>query len=250
MLVFFKVVFYQPLYNGLVFLMDIIPGADAGLAVILLTILVKLILYPLSKRSIETQFAMRRYQPELDALKKQHANNREQYAKALMEFYREKHINPFSGFLLLLIQLPVIIALYYVFFKGGLPNINEALRYSFIPRPEVNMEFLGLTNIAGKSIVLAVLAGITQFFQVKLALPPPTPGSRDGSFQGELAHGMHMQMKYVMPFVAAIAAYSISGAVALYWTTSNLFAIGQELFVRRRLHQAEKSRLAVRDAAL
>lgn len=241
MLAFFKVVFYQPLYNGLVFLMDIIPGADAGLAVIALTILVKLVLYPLSKRSIETQFAMRRYQPELDALKKKHANNREQYAKALMEFYREKKINPFSGFLLLLIQLPVIIALYYVFFRGGLPDINEALRYPFIPRPEVNMEFLGLTNIAGKSIVLAVLAGVTQFFQVKLALPPPTPGSRDGSFQGELAHGMHMQMKYVMPFVAAIAAYSISGAVALYWATSNLFAIGQELFVRRRLQKQQRT---------
>lgn len=237
MLAFFKVVFYQPLYNGLVFLMDILPGADAGLAVIILTILVKLILYPLSKHSIETQFAMRRFQPEMDALKKQHANNREGYAKALMEFYREKKINPFSGFLLLLIQLPVIIALYYVFFKGGLPYINETLRYAFIPRPEVNMEFLGLVNIAEKSIFLAALAGITQFFQVKLALPPPSPGTRDGSFQGELAHGMHMQMKYVMPIVAAIASYSISGAIALYWTTSNLFAIGQELFVRRRLQR-------------
>ncbi len=235
MLAFFKLVFYQPLYNGLVFLMDVIPGADAGIAVIVLTVLVKLILFPLSKRSIETQFAMRKFQPELDALKKQHANDREGFARATMAFYKEKRINPFSSFFLLLIQLPVIISLYYVFFRGGLPEINETLRYAFIPSPEVNMEFLGLIDIADKSIFLAVLAGITQFFQVKLALPPPAPGTRDGSFQGELAHGMHMQMKYVMPVFAAIAAYTISGAVALYWVTSNLFAIGQELVVRRKL---------------
>ncbi|TSC72773.1 MAG: putative 60 kDa inner membrane insertion protein, partial [Parcubacteria group bacterium Gr01-1014_70] len=73
MLEFFKIVFYQPLYNGLVFLMDIIPGADAGIAVILLTVIVKLVLFPLSKRSIETQFSMRRFQPELDELKKKYA---------------------------------------------------------------------------------------------------------------------------------------------------------------------------------
>ena len=235
MLDFFKLVFYQPLYNGLVFLMDIIPGADAGIAVILLTILVKLILFPLSKRSIETQFSMRHFQPELDELKKKYASDREGYARATMAFYKEKHINPFSSFFLLLIQLPVIISLYYVFFRGGLPEINEALRYAFIPSPEVSMEFLGLIDIAGKSITLAALAGITQFFQFKLALPPPAPGTRDGSFQGELMHGMHMQMKYVMPIVAAVVAYTISGAVALYWTTSNLFAIGQEIVVRRSM---------------
>lgn len=235
MLAFFHEAVYRPLYNGLVFLMDIIPGADAGLAVILLTILVKLILFPLSKRSIETQFALKKFEPELSALKKQYANDREGYARATLAFYREKKINPFSSFFLLLIQLPVIISLYYVFFRGGLPDINEALRYSFIPRPEVNMEFLGLINIAGKSVVLAALAGITQFFQVKFSLPPPAPTLRDGSFQGELMHGMHLQMRYVMPLFAAVAAYAISGAVALYWTTSNLFAIGQELFVRRRL---------------
>ncbi|TSC84533.1 MAG: preprotein translocase subunit YidC [Parcubacteria group bacterium Gr01-1014_17] len=240
MLAFFKVVFYQPLYNGLVFLMDVIPGADAGIAVIVLTILVKLILFPLSKRSIETQFSMRQFQPELDGLKKKYAGDREGFARATMAFYKEKRINPFSSFFLLLIQLPVIISLYYVFFRGGLPEINETLRYAFIPSPEVSMEFLGLIDIAGKSIFLAALAGISQFFQVKLALPPPAPGTRDGSFQGELAHGMHMQMKYVMPIFAAVAAYTISGAVALYWVTSNLFAIGQELVVRRRLLKAQE----------
>lgn len=242
MLAFFKLMFYQPLYNGLVFLMDVIPHADAGIAVIILTIAVKLILFPLSKRSIETQFAMRKYQPELDALKKQYANDREGHARATMAFYKEKHINPFSSFFLLFLQLPVIISLYYVFFRGGLPVINETLRYSFIPSPEVSMEFLGLINIASKSIFLAALAGITQFFQVRFSLPPPSPAARDGSFQGELAHGMHMQMKYVMPLFAAIAAYSISGAVALYWTTSNLFAIGQELVVRKRLKTQQPQR--------
>src|SRR3989344_3672443 len=235
MLEFFKVVFYQPLYNGLVFLMDVIPGADAGIAVIALTVIVKLVLFPLSKRSIETQFSMRRFQPELDELKKKYASDREGYARATMAFYKEKRINPFSSFFLLLIQLPVIISLYYVFFRGGLPEINEALRYAFIPSPEVSMEFLGLIDIAGKSITLAALAGITQFFQVKLALPPSAPGTRDGSFQRELMNGMHMQMKYVMPIVAAVVAYTISGAVAQYWTTSNLFAIGQEIIVRRRM---------------
>lgn len=242
MLAFFKLIFYQPLYNGLIFLTDIIPGADAGIAVIILTLFVKFVLFPLSKRSVETQFAMRQFQPELEALKKQYAHDREGHARATMAFYKEKHINPFASFFLLFVQLPVIISLYYVFFRGGLPVINDALRYSFVPSPTVNMEFLGLINIAGKSILLAALAGITQFFQMKLTLPPAPPSARDGSFQGELAHGMHMQMKYVMPIFAAVAAYSISGAVALYWITSNVFAIGQELVVRKRLQSKQPQR--------
>jgi len=235
MIAFFHDIFYQPLYNGLLFLMDILPGADAGIAVIILTIIVKLILFPFAKRSIETQFAMKKFAPELTALKKQYENNREGYARATLSFYKEKKINPFSSFLLILVQLPIIISLYYVFFKGGLPEINETLRYYFIPRPEVNMEFLGLIDIASKSFVLAVIAGVTQFFQVKFSLPPIDPKTRDGSFQGELMHGMHVQMKYIMPIFTAFIAYSISGAIALYWITSNLFAIWQELVVRRRL---------------
>jgi YidC/Oxa1 family membrane protein insertase len=236
MISFFHDIFYQPLYNGLLFLMDVLPGADAGLAVIILTIFVKLVLFPFAKRSIETQFAMKKYAPELAALKKQFENNREGYARATMAFYREKKISPFLSFALILVQLPIIISLYYVFFGAGLPDINEALRYSFVPAPEVNMEFLGVMNIAGKSIVLAIIAGVTQFFQVKFSMPPIDKKSRDGSFQGELMHSMQVQMKYIMPIFTAFIAYSISGAVALYWTTSNLFAIGQEIYVRRKLN--------------
>ena len=236
MIAFFHTTLYEPLYNGLVFLIGILPGADMGLAVLVLTIAVKLVLFPLSEKSVSTQLAMKMYEPELSAIKIKYKDNKEGHAQAVLGFYREHKINPLSSFLVIIIQLPIIISLYYVFYKGGFPQINHDLLYSFIKVPsDVNMHFLGLIDIGGKSLLLAVLVGVTQFFQMKLSIPlPPPRGEGKSSMKDELSRSMSVQMRYVMPVFVAFIAFSISGAIGIYWTTSNIFAIGQELYLRRK----------------
>jgi YidC/Oxa1 family membrane protein insertase len=233
---FFKPVFYIPLYNGLIFLISILPNRDVGLAVILFTVLVKLILFPLTKKSLITQAKLKKLEPQLAAIRKKYEKDKQEQAKQTMAFYKENNINPFSGFWLLLIQTPIILSLYYIFLRGGLPNINTDLLYSFVPHPgAVSMNFLGI-NIGAPSLILAVIAGISQFVQIRFSVPPykKPEGQNTPSFKDDLARSMNLQFRYILPVIIFIIALKISGAVALYWITSNLFIIGQELVIRRR----------------
>ncbi len=225
---------YYPLINALAFLVSIVPGGDVGLAVVILTILVKIVLFPLSQKSIESQAKMALLAPELNKIKESKASKEEQ-AKQTFELYKKHKTNPFSGCLLLLIQIPIIFALYYVFYKGI--NFDSSILYSFIHIPEnINMVFLGVLDISQKSILLAVLAGISQYLQAHFMPKPQTPSNSGSSpsFADSFNKSMHMQMKYIFPFLVAFIAYTISGAVALYWITSNLFAVAQQLYVERK----------------
>jgi len=227
-------ILYHPLLNALAFLVSIIPGGDVGIAVIILTLLVKIILFPLSQKSIESQVEMGILAPELKKIKESGASKEEQ-AKQTFELYKKHNTNPFSGCLLVLIQIPIIFALYYVFFKGI--NFESGLLYSFVHVPEhINMIFLGVLDISKKSLVLAIIAGVSQYLQAHF-MPTPTPSGNTGGFAPSFAESfsksMHMQMKYIFPFVVAFIAYSISGAVALYWITSNLFMVGQQIYIKK-----------------
>lgn len=227
---------YNPLYNGLIALLAAFPWMDAGVAVIIFTLIVKLALFPISKKAVRTQMLMKDIQKEVDEIKKKSGGNKQDEALKTMALYKERGINPFSGILLMFIQLPIIFALYFIFLSGGLPVVNTSLLYSFISVPSlVNMHFLGFLDITKMSIVVALLAAITQYFQIKLSLPPITAKAKfgEGTFKDELARSMNMQMKYVLPVFVFIGAYNLPAVVGIYWTTSNLFAIGQELYMRK-----------------
>ncbi len=234
-------IFYEPIYNGLIFIINNITFGDVGFGIIILTIIVKFILFPLTKKSIKSQILMKKVEPELKKLKKDFPNKEEQ-AKKTFELYKKYGVNPFSGCLVLLLQLPVIFALYYVFYKGL--SIETGPLYSFIQNPiEMTTNFLGIFDLHAKSIVLALLAGITQFIQGYLAHPAkpkvevvksmsePEPKT----FQDQMSESMQLNIKYFLPVFVAIIAYTISAAVALYWITSNIFTIAQEWHVRRSL---------------
>lgn len=224
-------VLYHPLINALALLVAFIPGGDVGVAVIILTIIVKIILYPLSQRAIENQAQMNLLAPELNKIKNS-GKSKEDQAKATFELYRAHKTNPFSGCLLILIQIPIIFALYYVFYKGI--NFDPALLYSFVKAPaETNMIFLGLIDISKKSLVLAILAGVSQYLQAYFMPKPPKTENKGDSFADTFSRSMNVQMQYVFPFLVAFIAYSISGAIALYWITSNMFAVGQQLYAKK-----------------
>ena len=234
----FSTVFYQPLYNTLVFILSVTPGANVGVAIILLTVIVRGALLPLSHKSSKAQVKMRSLAPHLEKLKETHKDNKQEQARKTMELYREHGINPLSGLVLVVVQLPIIFALYYVFFKG-LPNLNAEHLYSFVHLPEtVDMVFFGVI-LSNKSIVLAALAAITQYFQIKLSIPPVAliEGAKP-SFKDDFARSFNLQMRYMLPLIVFGISYSISAAVALYWATSNLFSIAYELYVAREARKA------------
>lgn len=232
----FSSIIYNPLYNSLVFLISHVPYADVGIAVILLTLAVKFILLPLAHVAIRSQIMMNAIKPELEAIRKKYKNDKQEQARETMALYKRKSINPFAMILPLLIQIPIIFGLYWVFFRGGLPSVNGDILYAFISLPEtVNMQFIGLIDMGGKSIALALFAGITQYIHAKISFPKLEAQPEKPSFKDDLARSMHIQMRYVLPIIVGVIAYTISAAVALYWMTSNIFAIGQEIFVRRRM---------------
>ncbi len=230
---------YHPMYNAMVYLIEVLPGHDVGLAVIILTLVVKVVLFPLSKKSVVTQIKMKQLDPELKLLQEKYKNNRQEMSQHLLAFYKKNNLNPFSGLFLLLLQLPIIIALYKVFYSGDIQVINTSILYAGVAVPAViNTIFLGLIDLAIKhSLFLAILVGVSQFIQTRLVLPPhdKTKEVNPKDFSQNMARSMNTQMKYVLPVFVAFIAYSLPSLVSIYWITSNLFAIGQELYFRKTI---------------
>ena len=244
MIAFFHTTLYVPIYNLLMLLVDNIPGGDIGLAVVLVTIIVRLIIMPLSFAAQKTARAMKRIEPEMKKVREELKDNKEEQARAMMALYKKHGVNPFASILTLLIQLPIVITLFWVFHNKELITVDPALLYSFVSVPAVvSPLFLGLITITGASITLALLTGITQFFLALYAIPA-APGKEDKSMQADISRAMTLQMRYVFPIIMAFLAYT-SGAIAVYFITSNLFGIVQEYFVRRSLGESPKQAVTV-----
>ncbi len=232
----YSTLIFNPLYNGLIGLIDLFPWMDAGIAVIVFTIIVRLILFPLSKKAIVTQVRMKEIQPEIDALRETMKSDREGQAMKMMQLYKDKKISPFSSFLVILIQLPIIFALYSIFINSGLPTVNQDLLYSFVSVPIINMHFLGLVDMSQKSIILALIAAIAQYFQLHYSLAATAVSTGKGSSpQQDMMQNMTRTMKYIFPVMIFLFSFNVSSVIALYWTVSSLFTLGQELVVRRHL---------------
>ncbi len=230
---FFYTYLYNPIYNLLVFFVGVVPGGDVGLAVIAVTIAVKVVILPLSLSAVRTQRAMKVIEPELKEVREKYKNDKEKQAKEMFALYKKYQINPFASFLTLLIQLPILIALYWVFMGEALPVVNVDILYSFVSIPAViSTDFLGIFPITGKSIILALLAGATQFLAAHFSIQTPKK-SEKSTMSEDFGRAMAMQARYVIPFIIAVVAYQLSGAVGLFFITTNIITIVQELFVRR-----------------
>lgn len=231
-------VFFDPIYNILIFFIDIVRGGDVGIAIICTVVVVKTIILPISLKAIRTQLAMRDIEPQLEKIKADYKDKKEMVALKTMELFKEAKVNPFSSILLLIVQIPIFIALYFSVYSGGgvkLPSINVDLLYSFVTPPlTVNMIFLGFMDITMKSIPLALLAGITQFIHTHLSLPPTKPRDpkAEPNFKEDFGRSMQMQMRYVMPVIITVVAYTLTASIALYFVISNLMSIAQEYVVR------------------
>jgi YidC/Oxa1 family membrane protein insertase len=237
----FHALVYNPIYNGLVFFVGFLPTHDVGIAVIIVTILVRIILFPLSRASIKTQLKMKEIAPQVEEIKRNIKQTDEQ-SKAILALYRERGVRPFAGFLLIFIQLPILLGLYWVFARGGLPEIQAALLYPFVQAPShINMEFLGLVDMTKPSIVLAVLATLVQFIYTRLSMGPRGQvTATEASLSSDMAKSFDLQARYMLPVMVGVIGLFIASAAPLYWLTGNLFMIGQELFSGRRFSGAHK----------
>lgn len=231
----YNAVFYQPIFNLLVWLYGVVPGQDIGIAIILITIILKVILFPFSLQSLKSQRAMNALQPKLKALQAEFKDDKEKQAKAVMELYASEKVSPFSSCLPLLIQLPFLFALYHALQKG-LTNGGFDQLYPFVAHPgTIDVMFLGVVDLAARSWPLALLAGLTQLWQTLMLSPKPNPAAKvPGSKDEDTMAAVNRQMTYMMPVMTFIFGLQFPGGLALYWLVMNLLTVAQQwLFFQR-----------------
>lgn len=234
MIQLFHTIVYQPLFNALIFLYNVLPGHDMGVAIIVLTALIRLILWPLSQKAIASQKSMQGLQPKLAALKEQYKDEKQKLTQATMELYKNEKINPLSSCLPLLIQLPVLIAFYWAL-SDGLKSQKMDLLYPWVTNPgTVKTMAFGFLDLAQKSWPLAILAGAAQYWQTKMMPMQPPAIKTDGSKDEGMAAMMNKQMLYMMPIMTVVIGGGLPGGLTLYWFVSTLLTGLQQVWMFKK----------------
>lgn len=221
---------WRPLLNSLVFIYAILPWQDVGIATVILTILTRVIVLPLHLKAQRAQKDLARIQPEIKRIQEQYKNDREKQGQMLMELYQKHKVNPFSGCLIMLIQLPILIALFSVFRNGLSPESFDYL-YGFVPNPgALNPISFGIIDVTKGNIYLGVFAAITQFIQSKITTPPV---KTDTKKKNDFSQIFQKQMMYLFPVLIVFWSVKFPAALLIYWTTLNVFGIIQELILKK-----------------
>lgn len=235
--------FYRPIYNTLIFFVKYLPANSLGGAIILLTLLIRTILLLPSHKAMHAQKKMQAIQPKLEELKQKHKDNRERLAQETMALWREHKVSPFGSCLPILIQFPVMIALFYVV-QSGLNPDNAYLLYTPLQNfslETIQTKFLGILDLQKVNIwVLPWLVGGLQFFQMKLSLAlrpnkkeKEKPQKKKDESMPDMAQ-VNKSMVYVMPLLITLFTASVPAGVGLYWGISTLFSIGQQVVINRQ----------------
>lgn len=230
MIEFFKTILYQPLLNLLVVFYNLIPGHDLGVAIIFLTLIVKLILFPLSRQSIKAQKSLKDLQPKIEEIKKKYANQKDKQAQAMMMIYKENKINPLSSCLPLLIQFPILIAVFQVF-RVGLTNASLPI-YSFIHNPgTLNVMAFGILNLSKPNFILALVTSVLQYLQIKVLAdnqPVKEMIKQKEAKDENMMSIMNKQMKFMMPIMTFFIGLTLPSGLMLYWLVSVLITIFEQ----------------------
>lgn len=234
---------YQPIYNVLIFVYDFFPGGDFGVAIIIVTVLLKSLLIPLSKKQIQSQKKIQDIQPELKKIQEKYKDDKEKQTKEIMNFYKNNKVNPFSGCLPIIIQIIFLIAIYRVIINisaAGLV-VNNSDLYSFIKNPgEINKTFLGIVDLLKPSIPIAVSAAAAQFWQTKMMMAKKrkkdSPKRDDSKKKDEpdFSEIMNKQMLILGPFLTLFIGLKFAAGLSIYWLVSTLFSISQQIYIFKR----------------
>ncbi|HOC53691.1 MAG TPA: YidC/Oxa1 family membrane protein insertase [Candidatus Pacearchaeota archaeon] len=222
----FNILIYKPILNALVFLYNVL--GNFGLSIIILTIIIKLILDPLNKKSIESQKAMTEIQPKIKEIQKKYKDNKEEQGRELLKLYKDANFNPFAGILVLFLQLPIIWALFMVFKTNLDLNAIAPSIYSFISIPQsINYYFLGV-NLAEPNIFIAIITAVAQFIQTKTMVPSTPNNKEEKTDMEQAAEMMQKQMVFLAPIITFFVLFKLPAALGLYWCLSTILNVIQQ----------------------
>lgn len=226
----FDIILFRPIINALVILYNI-PGVNFGLAIIVLTIIIKTGLYPLTKKSVKMQKAMGVISPKIKEIQKQHKDDKQKQAQALTDLYREHKVNPLSGCLPLLIQLPILIGLYRVLLHAFEADKLNYLYY-FVSRPEsLNPSFFGVLILDQPNIYMAFITGAIQLIYSLMVKPKKSSSQDNKGF--DFSSVLTTQMTYVFPVITVFILIKFPAGLALYWLTMTLYSIFEYKFIKK-----------------
>lgn len=231
MIALYHAIFLEPVFNAFVALYNLV--GDAGIAIVLLTIAVRALIFPVTMQSIRSQKALQQLQPKLAALKEKHKGDRQALARATMELYKAEKVNPASSCLPLLVQLPIFLALYQAL-RIGLGNGGSEFLYGFVHNPgALDPRAFGIVDLNAKNYVLAALAGVSQYWQAAMLSRQKPPKKVEGAKDEAMMAMMNKQMLYVFPVMTAVIGASLPGGLVLYWLVTNLLTVLQQyVFLR------------------
>lgn len=238
----FRTFISKPLLNGLVFIASHMPGYSLGLAIILLTILVKLILFIPTQHAMEGQRKMQAVQPKMDALKAKYKDDPKKMQEATMKIWKEHKINPMQSCLPILIQFPILIGLFYTIQDGSVLALSRHLLYEqYIDLSwSFGTYFLGMDLTKPNIAVMPLLLVLLQFAQMKLAFAMSDRKKAKQSEKVKKTEAMSQQevqqrvMLYGLPLMIGFFAINFPAAVSLYWGVSTVFGIVQQVYVNRK----------------
>lgn len=233
MIELFQTVVYQPIFNSFVILYNLIP--DVGVVILVITVVIKLLLYPLTASSIKAQKSLSEMQPRLDELKAKFKDDKQMLAQETMKMYKEHKVNPLGSCLPILVQLPIFIALYMVL-QAGLASNNFDKLYPFVASPgQLNTITLGIFDLKNNSIILALLAGAAQYFQSKMFIRKKAPkAAGEGAKDENMTAMMNKQMLYFLPVMTAFIGMKMPAGLTLYWFLSTLLTVLQQMILFRK----------------
>lgn len=211
----FDVLVYNPLLWFLGFIYNTLPYKDFGIAVIILTLVIRFILLPSSLHSLRSQKALSALQPEMKKLQDKHKDNKEKQAKAMFDLYKERKISPFGGILSIFIQIPILLGLYKVFLNGFQDGFNYL--------------FLGVVDLSAPNFYMALIAGISQFFSSKLMFSMKTINI-EGKGK-EFQQIFQKQIIYFLPLFTFFILLKLPSVLALYFLISNIFTVFQQYII-------------------
>lgn len=233
MIQLYNTILYQPIFNLLIFFYNVIPGHDIGLAILALTVLVKVILLPFGAQMLRSQKALQELQPKLTELKEKYKDNKEKLASETMLLYKNQHVNPLSSCLPLLIQFPFLIAVYQSF-QRGIASQNLEMLYPFVTNPgHINNISFGFLDMAVPSLVLAVLAGIAQYVQTKMLITTKPASQTKGAKDEQMMASMNKSMQYFMPLLTIVIGAKLPAGLTFYWFVMTILSIVQQKFIFR-----------------
>ncbi len=228
---------YKPILNTLLFFVSKIPGHSLGWAIIFLTLVIKLILLVPNHKALKSQKQLQRVQPQLDALKQKYKNDPQKLAQETMAIWKKHKVSPLGSCLPMLIQFPILIALFYVV-RDGISVIDPNLLYTSLKSfdtQKVNAVFLGIIDLTKINIIiLPIIVGGLQFFQVRLSFAKNKSKAlaKKGNTP-DIMPMMNKMMQFMLPVMIAVFTATLPAAVGFYWGVSTLFAIGQQFVVNK-----------------